>query len=868
MLFSFFRPRSRRHADPAASSRKRQSRLRLSLEILEDRVTPAGFLVAGADFGAAPVVRVFDASTGTKVADFLAFDAKFTGGVRVAMGDVTGDSVPDIIAAAGMGGGPAIRVYSGRDLTLKASFFAFGPTFAGGVNVAVGDLNDDGVGDIVVGAGAGGGGRIRVFDVLNGTPVQIPGPLGSLSAFGAGYRGEVTVATGNVDGKRGDELIAGAGPGASSRVQIFAENGLLLRSFLAYGAGFKGGVYVAAGDVDNDGRADVITGAGSGGGPHVEVFSGLDGKLLKSFFAYGSGFQGGVRVASQDLNGDGSADLITGAGAGGSSHTRYLDGQTLAPILNFLSLPTSGSGVHVAAAAISTLGDPAAYQVAQEAPLLSRLARYVPDPAPKVSDWVAVSAADSNLDPSTNGNKSHLYVIAHGWAPGYLAMVQANGTPVDPLKWWQTLDTSLAKSPGRPASTEMFYGAAGDNIAITPTGLALAITQADPAAVVLAYSWIDNSATSDTAGVPTGAYLSEAYTAMNGTRLAEALEQALPSTFAADGGLLHVIGHSHGSKVATVATLVLTQSGNTNYRVEHLTILDSPEDANSFVVRQGDAANNLWYFLGGINVGKTAGKTFVDNYISAFDTRLGVVQGYDPFNTSTTTSVLQQIVDANLNPGVLYNAVELGSMHSYAFNWYAGGSLTWAQNPTPNVANRWSPLVDPSKPATLAGSYTQSWTKENQPQFALTAGPGSNTVTDTPTFTNLAYKKTTISSGSSFNANTGAVTLTEDGSSTATFTGKFSPESDVGGISFNYQFSNVGAGDQLVISVDTGAFFAYKIYFVMTGTVAGTSQMAGTLTLASLASSIFDHTVQIQLIPASGSTGASVTVTKLQQFTS
>src|SRR5262249_58835834 len=56
---------------------------------------------------------------------------------------------------------------------------------------------------------------------------------------------------------------------------------------------FGGGVRVAAADVNGDGFMDIVTGAGPGGGPHVKVYSGKDGSLLRSFYAYEPTFAGG-----------------------------------------------------------------------------------------------------------------------------------------------------------------------------------------------------------------------------------------------------------------------------------------------------------------------------------------------------------------------------------------------------------------------------------------------------------------------------------------------------------------------------------------------------------------------------------------------
>src|SRR5207249_11523113 len=116
--------------------------------------------------------------------------------------------------------------------------------------------------------------------------------------YDTAFRGGVTVAAADVNGDGTDDIITGAGPGGGPHVKVFdGASGALLASFFAYDAAFHGGGFVAGGDVDGDGEAEIITGAVPGGGPHVKVFTG-GGAVLASFVAYEAAFGGGVSVAS------------------------------------------------------------------------------------------------------------------------------------------------------------------------------------------------------------------------------------------------------------------------------------------------------------------------------------------------------------------------------------------------------------------------------------------------------------------------------------------------------------------------------------------------------------------------------------------
>jgi hypothetical protein len=289
-------------------------------------------IVTAAGPGMAPEVKVYDANTGTLLLDFDAYDPHFLGGVRVAVGDVNGDGIPDIITAPGPGGGPDIRVFDGATGARIEEFLAYDPHFQAGVFVAAGDVNGDGKADIITGPDEFSGPDVRVFYAGNvsGKPDK------ELLAYAQGFTGGVRVAAADLNGDGKADIITAPGPSGSPDIRIFSGATLAKTGeFLAYAVQFTGGVFVAAGDVNGDHVPDIITGAGAGGGPEVRAFDGLGagmGKptptILDDFFAYSPLFSGGVQVAAVALNADGTADIITGAGAGGGPHVRVFDGKT------------------------------------------------------------------------------------------------------------------------------------------------------------------------------------------------------------------------------------------------------------------------------------------------------------------------------------------------------------------------------------------------------------------------------------------------------------------------------------------------------------------------------------------------------------
>ncbi len=281
-------------------------------------------------------VAVFHPAT-SGYATFDAYGHSFTGGVRVAVGDLGGDGHAEWVTGQGPGGTGEVGVFDGNGAELL-SLHPFGETWQG-VFVAAGDVSGDRKADIVAGADSWQSPRVTVYDGHGQK-------LSSFLAFDDSFQGGVRVAAGDLNGDGVDEIVAGAGPGGPPIVRVFDGSGKQEASFYALEPSFTGGVWVGAADVDGDGKAEIVVGAGSGGEPQVRVLD-ASGKQLSSFDAYERSFAGGVHVAAGDVDGDGKAEIVTGPASGRAVdvETFTSDGNELA---SFRANPDFQGGIFVA----------------------------------------------------------------------------------------------------------------------------------------------------------------------------------------------------------------------------------------------------------------------------------------------------------------------------------------------------------------------------------------------------------------------------------------------------------------------------------------------------------------------------------------
>lgn len=263
------------------------------------------FLILGADANSSvgPWVQVIDRKPGVEPTKFLAYESGFRGGVRVVLGDLNGDGIDEIITSPGRGRAPEVRVFSLQGESLpQYSTLAYASGMINGIQIGVGDVNGDGRKDLVT-VPSRGASEVRVF--LNGGDVPKPfaGQPRSFLAFPSSFIGGAVLAVHDV--------------GAT-----------------------QGGVYYPTdGEENSDGRAEIIVGSGAGIRATVRTFEVGETAIrqVRETLHFAAKFKGGVSsLAVGYANADDRThDLFVSAGNSGSSLVEVRDGKNNALLASF-----------------------------------------------------------------------------------------------------------------------------------------------------------------------------------------------------------------------------------------------------------------------------------------------------------------------------------------------------------------------------------------------------------------------------------------------------------------------------------------------------------------------------------------------------
>jgi FKBP-type peptidyl-prolyl cis-trans isomerase 2 len=306
---------------------------------------------------------VIDPFTGSVRDSWLAFEEGFRGGVNAILVDLDGDGVDEVAAASGTGRVAEVRFFDlrGNPLAGYPPLFPFGERYEGGLNIAGGDLDADGDGDLVV-AKAHGAGDVKIYESRPGAAVKLVELTSkAFRPFPATFQAGATVAVGDVGtfgggsllnaatpDRRG-EIIIGNGPGSGAEVLVydisFADVSGTPRQvdrITPFSSSMRGGVAVSAGRFNADAIDDVFVAGGRGAGSVTEIYDGTVAAAanvrLAGQAAFGSLPQSNAPVfaAGLDIDGDNRVDQLfatQGLGGGGHGIRRIAANGSLLPLI-------------------------------------------------------------------------------------------------------------------------------------------------------------------------------------------------------------------------------------------------------------------------------------------------------------------------------------------------------------------------------------------------------------------------------------------------------------------------------------------------------------------------------------------------------
>ncbi|MES2701542.1 MAG: FG-GAP-like repeat-containing protein [Bacteroidota bacterium] len=258
-------------------------------------------------------------SSGSITTGSFATQVTFTTGstpISVAIGDIDGDGKPDL--AVTNGGSATVSVFRNTSSSgsITSGSFATQVTFATGTqpfNVAIGDIDGDGKPDMAVANASSS--TVSVYRNNSSSGSITGGSFATQVTFATGS-GPSSVAIGDLDGDgKPDLTVANTGSNTVSVLRNTSSSGSISSGSFDTQVTFETGSQpqsVAIGDIDGDGKSDLITANYISHTISVFRNTSSSGSITTSSFAtqvtFATGWQP-ISVAIGDINGDGKPDL-------------------------------------------------------------------------------------------------------------------------------------------------------------------------------------------------------------------------------------------------------------------------------------------------------------------------------------------------------------------------------------------------------------------------------------------------------------------------------------------------------------------------------------------------------------------------------
>ncbi|MFA6588238.1 MAG: FG-GAP-like repeat-containing protein [Patescibacteria group bacterium] len=302
------------------------------------------FIVVGPEGKNEPRVTLLNKNGGL-IKSFLAYEKTFRGGIQVKLKDLGEDGLGEIIVAPGSGRKAEIRIFR-KDGSRLATFLPYGDKYKDGVNIAVGDVNADGKAEIIT-AKQKGSPNVRIYGFKNGRYTQI---LKEFNAESTSFKNGIALAVGDVNADGKAEILTAPFNNGSPTVKVFQLNTKKVFKQISqktkiYASGLRTGYALAVGDLNNDGKAEVIIGPRASFGPQVKIlkFLGLNTLQLQkqSFYAFTKTDKTGVRLSTGDINNDGKAEILVSRAGNSQPNLLVFSSTTLKKLKTILTLSAS-----------------------------------------------------------------------------------------------------------------------------------------------------------------------------------------------------------------------------------------------------------------------------------------------------------------------------------------------------------------------------------------------------------------------------------------------------------------------------------------------------------------------------------------------